>query len=413
MLEVQIDSAKSKKKSKKIFKKIQKKSAHLSKAREGRSSSMASQQQQDSLLLASLMYASPSSSDDDEEAGGDVDGEGCWSCCPQSKDHPVRHVALPEEQAQEEEDENEMEEKNEDGEVVGKQVSAGGQAMPKRAGLGQATSLSTVKRMMMASSSSPTAALQHTASEHASNLNISSLGANAGRHAHVLVIDPTRQLHVSQSTFSAVDLDTWVFSGRKKVLLHELIDKFDKELPWITFGVVVGNSEVKVSHQGGEFLIWTLSNLNGYSVSVFLYSKGYGAYCKLPVGTVVALLSPVVQIATDSSKNFSLVVSQEDHAQILGLAADFRLCKMINCVQGIDSRFGTYCATHNVSQLKRLSGTRMDIASGGMSSMAKHSTGFVQPVHVSRGKFSAPWDVKVIFVSIVASSHECEINNNN
>ena len=61
--------------------------------------------------------------------------------------------------------------------------------------------------------------------------------------------------------------------------------------------------------RAGKFQIWTLSDLNGASVSLFVFKDAYGVHAKEPEGTVILLCTPRVLPAKDDRQAFSLTVS--------------------------------------------------------------------------------------------------------
>lgn len=138
----------------------------------------------------------------------------------------------------------------------------------------------------------------------------------------------------------------------RKTLLNEDADNLD----WVTVGVLAEKSKPRLttSAKNGmprKYSIWTLDDLDGTSVTLFLHRLAYGTcvcfpsssssssytqneqptekHWDVPVGAIVALVSPKCLASRTGfdDKRFAITVNESERVIILGHSKDYARCK--------------------------------------------------------------------------------------
>ena len=115
----------------------------------------------------------------------------------------------------------------------------------------------------------------------------------------------------------------------RKTLCNE-----ESALDWVTIGVLAEKSKPRLtkSSKGGaprKFSTWTLDDLNGTSVTLFLHRLAYESHWDVPIGSVVALVSPQCLASRTGfdDKRFAISVNESERVVILGQSKDYARCK--------------------------------------------------------------------------------------
>ncbi|KAG2429828.1 hypothetical protein HXX76_010611 [Chlamydomonas incerta] len=142
---------------------------------------------------------------------------------------------------------------------------------------------------------------------------------------------------------------------------------------WATMAVLVGKTQA-TGKDGSSYSRWTLNDLAGKQVTLFLWRKAAAEHYKEVEGSLLLLWSP--QVRADSGgggggggggAGFSLHVDKPEQLQRPGLAADFAFCRGTRkdgqrCTYPINRSTCEYCPYHAQSALRALSSHRSDMA---------------------------------------------------
>ena len=112
---------------------------------------------------------------------------------------------------------------------------------------------------------------------------------------------------------------------------------------WVTISVLAIKSEVRKTKSGNNFMIFTLSDLEGCEVKFFLFGDAYDIWWKEPCGVVIGVLNALPMPATD----FALSYKIEKASKIIkiGVSADYGKCAGIdgiNRCEGYVNRYGVF-----------------------------------------------------------------------
>ncbi|OQR91621.1 hypothetical protein THRCLA_08931 [Thraustotheca clavata] len=148
--------------------------------------------------------------------------------------------------------------------------------------------------------------------------------------------------------------------GRTNVRLADLeskhVHRLEKEqVDWVTIGVVTKASVVQIP-TGGQYLVWTLSDLDNCMISLFLYNQAYEAYRKEREGQLIAVINPTILPAREQGQ-FSLKVTSPHEIAKIGTAMDFGFCQSFThggrqCKIAVNMAKSRYCVIHLAQRLK-------------------------------------------------------------
>ncbi|KNC56077.1 uncharacterized protein AMSG_02089 [Thecamonas trahens ATCC 50062] len=138
---------------------------------------------------------------------------------------------------------------------------------------------------------------------------------------------------------------------------------------WVVIGVVASKSRVQVSGRGGKYVIWTLSDLAGVSLSLFVFGGAFEALYATPVGSVFALLNPKVLPSRERGKGLAISITGTDNVLMLGKSRDYAVCKSLTkagakCTNVINGSKTQYCEYHVMKEYNRVRSSRMEFNSG-------------------------------------------------
>ena len=145
-------------------------------------------------------------------------------------------------------------------------------------------------------------------------------------------MDKHAKLRIKNRLVGAEAMDEHM-KGRTTYLIPKLANipqwKLEDETQdWVTFGVLMNKSPSKSASNGGKYMIWKLSDLEGSSISIFLFRDAYDTHWKESEGTVIAVLNSKVVPAKDNQRSFSLSVSEAGEIAKLGTSMDYGFCKV-------------------------------------------------------------------------------------
>jgi hypothetical protein len=96
----------------------------------------------------------------------------------------------------------------------------------------------------------------------------------------------------------------------------------------------------KATSGGGRFMIWFVSNLNGTSVSLFLFGEAYDARWKESEGTVVAILNPKRKedkpgssSSAQEQRGPAYTVSNAGQVLVIGRVSDLNFTRVFNAMK--------------------------------------------------------------------------------
>lgn len=97
---------------------------------------------------------------------------------------------------------------------------------------------------------------------------------------------------------------------------------------WVTISVISMKSEVKKTKTGTNFIIFTLSDLEGCEVKFFLFGDAYEVWWREPCGGVIGVLNALPMAASD----FALSYKVEKASKIIkiGVCPDYGKCAGID-----------------------------------------------------------------------------------
>jgi minichromosome maintenance protein 10 len=102
----------------------------------------------------------------------------------------------------------------------------------------------------------------------------------------------------------------------------------EQKQDWFTIAVLAIKSEIKVSKTGSNYQIFTLADLEGAELIVFIFGEAFQELCKLICGAVVAVLNASPLPAKDERRAFKI----EKASQVLklGTSAHYSRCAGID-----------------------------------------------------------------------------------
>ncbi|TYZ63993.1 hypothetical protein PybrP1_005663 [[Pythium] brassicae (nom. inval.)] len=162
------------------------------------------------------------------------------------------------------------------------------------------------------------------------------------------------KLRITRRTVPAEDVQAEL-SARRFLPLHSLDTEprstfTDDTMDWATIGVLTRKTLSKAAANGATFMVWSLSDLNGTELAVFLFDAAYEAHWREVEGAVVAVLNAALLPATEKNR-FAFKVAHANEVVALGRAADFGICKAqtagdARCRLAVNTAKSQYCLHH-------------------------------------------------------------------
>ena len=174
---------------------------------------------------------------------------------------------------------------------------------------------------------------------------------------------------------------------------------------WVTIGVLATKSSPKTSKNGGRFMVWYLSNLQGCSAALFLFGDAYQQHWKESEGVVIAVLNPKTDVpaseSSDRHDDLSFSIQKAGQLLIMGASKDFGKCQSVRkdgqpCGNVVNLSECPYCQYHMASELKKLSSRRPNLNNMGPTGAPRMLTvGMKQSIRqvitgTSRGPVKGP-----------------------
>lgn len=156
-------------------------------------------------------------------------------------------------------------------------------------------------------------------------------------------------------TVSNEELDK-LMRNRRFVKLAKVKDTIKEgvelDCDWVTIGVVVTKSEVKKTKTGNNYIIFTVSDLEGQEISLFLFSEAYENHWKTCLGSVIAVLNAELGIKGGYK------ITHSGKILAVGDAKDYAICRGIvgnvKCDNYVNLKYGSICSKHkNLSYVSK------------------------------------------------------------
>ncbi|XP_004364488.1 hypothetical protein CAOG_01620 [Capsaspora owczarzaki ATCC 30864] len=183
---------------------------------------------------------------------------------------------------------------------------------------------------------------------------------------------------------------------------------------WFTIGVLCDKGPVRTTKNGQPFVFWTLVDLKGNELSLFMFQKVASVHNKETIGAVFALLNPQpmpakggtgAQPAIESRP--SVKIEEAGKLLKLGSSADLGFCKGkrkdgANCTMALDVTGGDYCKFHVAKAYKEKRSARMELNSNFAPKV--FDNGWKQPAQTAAGKAPPPVGVLINRTAQAAAS---------
>jgi DNA polymerase III alpha subunit len=148
-------------------------------------------------------------------------------------------------------------------------------------------------------------------------------------------------------TVSSEELDR-LMSNRRYVKLDKVKDTIKEgvelESDWVTIAVVVQKSDVRKTKTGNNFMVFTLGDLDGEELSLFLFGEAYNGHWQIALGSVVAVLNALV------GNNGGYKITHGGKLLIVGTSKDYASCRGIignmKCDNYVNLKYGPICSKH-------------------------------------------------------------------
>eukprot|EP00939_MAST-03C_sp_MAST-3C-sp1_P002534 g2534.t1 len=138
---------------------------------------------------------------------------------------------------------------------------------------------------------------------------------------------------------------------------------------WLTIGVLGSKSAPKLTKKGQKkFAAWTLTDLSGCSISLFVHRNAYAVHWKMTKGKILAILNAKpLQSSSGTGERYarSLALSVTEASQIaqIGDAKDFGTCKAYrkdgkSCANCVNKSESEYCSYHLHVGFKKAANSR-------------------------------------------------------
>ena len=140
----------------------------------------------------------------------------------------------------------------------------------------------------------------------------------------------------------------------------------DTTRDWVTIGAVYDKSMTRTSKNGKKFQIWSIGDLQGSSLSMFLFGDAFHEHNTIPRASIVIFLNAKV-LPSKGKSSIALSVTTTEQIIVLGTAGNFGVCRSLTrdgrrCKCVINTNNSKYCDYHINAQYKKINQGRMDIA---------------------------------------------------
>ena len=153
-------------------------------------------------------------------------------------------------------------------------------------------------------------------------------------------------MRVKDRTIGSIDMRTHM-KGRLMVKIKHIenvprntLDDPSKD--WVTIGALYDKSITRSSKNGKEYQIWKVGDLQGHSLSIFLFDGAFNEHRKLPRASLLIFLNPKL-LPSRGKTSIALSVTTKEQMIVLGTAGNFGLCRSLTrdgrrCQQGKQER---------------------------------------------------------------------------
>ncbi|RMX66627.1 hypothetical protein DD238_004009 [Peronospora effusa] len=192
---------------------------------------------------------------------------------------------------------------------------------------------------------------------------------------------------------------------RRKFIKLQQMDRVPKdifvnrEIDWVTIGVLTRKTLSKPAANGSTFMVWGLSDLDGTELGLFLFGDAYSNHWKEMPGSIVAVLNATLLPATENNK-FAFKVTQLTEIVKLGKAVDFGICKgttsgEARCRLAVNTAKTQYCLHHIAANFIKAGRGRQQLNNSTGSLRKALFAGLAKPKNLSAGVYtSAPSNSK-------------------
>ncbi|GAQ88020.1 hypothetical protein KFL_003940110 [Klebsormidium nitens] len=176
------------------------------------------------------------------------------------------------------------------------------------------------------------------------------------------------------------------FAGSRFLRLSKISSAFQggtPASPWATAAVLSEKMTPRESASGRKYGLWKVTDLAGFTCSLFLFGDAFEAHWKESEGSVVGLLNAKYKEEKGGARSSApFCLSAENGQQVfkLGTSADLGLCRGTRkdgmpCTMPINKSEGEYCQYHAAGAYQKLQklqkaqekGHRMDLGKGKLS----------------------------------------------
>ncbi|KAG2496313.1 hypothetical protein HYH03_005546 [Edaphochlamys debaryana] len=192
----------------------------------------------------------------------------------------------------------------------------------------------------------------------------------SGRQVSDGYVEPHSGFRISKPAISSMVLRERLSDDCVFLALKDITPTKELTGRWATMGILV--AKVQATGRNGEsYSRWTLSDLGGKQLTLFLWRKAAQEHYKEAEGSVLLLWSP--QVRKDegggggNGPGLSLHVDKPELLQRPGMSPDFGFCRGIKkdgqrCTFPVNKTTCEYCPYHAQAALRALSSNRSDIA---------------------------------------------------
>ena len=184
------------------------------------------------------------------------------------------------------------------------------------------------------------------------------------------VLEEFSGMRVKDRTIGSIDMRTHM-KGRLMVKIQniEKVNRSVLENPtkdWVTIGALYEKSMTRLSKNGKEYQIWTVGNLKGASLTIFMFDGAYNEHRLVPRASLLIFLNPKL-LPSKNKTSIALSVTTAEQMIVLGTASNMGCCRSLKkdgrrCTNVINTQCSKYCDYHINSQYKKISRGRMDVA---------------------------------------------------
>lgn len=144
---------------------------------------------------------------------------------------------------------------------------------------------------------------------------------------------------------------------------------------WATVAALAEKSPTREAANGKKFGVWTLTDLDGTSVKLYLFGEAFAEHWKETETSLLAILGARAKSDGDGpgggGPGLSLSVDKASQLFRLGMAADFGRCKADRkdgkaCSMAVNRAVSEYCCFHAAAAAKALQSGRMELGTGGL-----------------------------------------------